>query len=273
MIKLLDRLHNEYARVHKDYDQAILYFKLLSEINPDTNPTELLFYEYLKRSNQLAADDHAGQLELSQFAERYHLDIKALDGYRKLAEIPATHEAANQGIQRYAQKHMNNATVQFNAGNYELAKVMAQSVLEEFVGIEGISEQVAELLGKANAEISKNQRQRSVQAKDLVERGNEFYQQATFHYENIFSTERRDLPYLSSSRNEAKKYYRLAISSYEEANRIDPTLARDPDSLVSIRLGDCKTRLSSLVSGRGSRPSQFGRRINTPPSSIPPLRR
>jgi hypothetical protein len=272
MIKLLDRLHNQYAR-NKDYDQAILYFNLLTEIDPDTNPTEILFYEYLKRSSQLEPDDYAGQLELSQFAEKYHLDVKAMEGYRELVKIPATRKAASEGIQRYAQIRMNNATAQFNAANYELAKVMAQTVLDEFDDIPGMREQVAELTGQANAQIASIRRQRQDQAKDLIERGDEFYQEATFHYQNMFSTERRDLPYLYSSRNEAKKKYGLAIGSYEEAIKINPSLTRDSNSLVSVRLSDCRDRLNSLVSGGGSRPSNFGRPQNTPSRSIPSLRR
>lgn len=268
----LDTLHRQKAR-EKDYEQAIYYFKILAAIDPNTDPTSIVYYQYLKQASDLAPDNYEGWIELARFAENNGMDNEALSQYRKLLKQAKTHDQALAGLSRYANKSMNDAQFMFNNGNFQLAATMADRVRTDYGDvITTINEKASELIGRANAKIVQQRRQNRETATRLVEEGNQFYEEAQVHLQNLYSTERKNLPKLGSDKEEAKRYFRYAIDSYEQALQLMPELGSETNSLVAIRLRESRTYLSRL-SGGAPPARNFGRPINTPQSSILPMGR
>lgn len=249
LLRALDQLHRKEAR-QKHYDQAIYYFKLLSTIDPATDPTAVLYYQFLQRAQDVEPDDWEGKLELAAFAEENHLDQRAIQLYTDLVEHEPTREEALQGLKRFARQDLQQAQDLFQNGDFALARTLANEVRRkfgQFSNMDPILEEASRLIGHANARIEQQRMANQEQARELARRGDEFYNKAWFHMENIFSTERRDMPNLVSHRLEAVKYFRLAIQAYEQALRIRPSLRNDSTSLVNVRLQESRQRLQALT--------------------------
>lgn len=245
LIEGLDKLQRQYAQ-QKDYDRAIRTFNVLASLNPNVDPTAVAYYEYLKRANASDPDNPQQQLELAQFAERNGMDEEALTKYRQLVRNEATREAALQGLDRYARRDLSMAQAHFNSGNYSLAQTLADRVRQEFPECEEVVEQAAELIGHATTRAYNQQQAQVANAQSLIDAGDEFYQTANFHFNNLFSTERRNQPRLLSDKQEARRYYTLAIQAYTEGLRLNPNLSRGERSVVTVRLADARQRLAAL---------------------------
>lgn len=250
LVELLDRMHRQYAR-EKQWDKAIKHYNMLATLDPNTDPTAVLYYQLFKRVSQLAREDYQQRLELAQWAEENGLDQYAEETYRELAESDEAsqevQDAAQTGLNRFAQRQFEVAQIHFQNGQYSLARTLADQVRQNYPGATQVVEEASQLIGKATVEVERERRQRGEIARTLVERGDEYYAQANFHFNNLFNTERANNPRLISDRREAIKYYSLAIDAYQEALNSDPTLSQDPRSLVNIRLLESRQRLARLT--------------------------
>lgn len=248
LVESLDKLHRQYA-MKRQYDKAIHYFDLLATLAPKrANPTEVLYYTFYQKGQGIKLTDFKGRLDLATFAEQSGLDKEALDQYRALVKksTPQIQAAATAGITRYAGKALADAQLMFDKGSYSLARAMADSVRREYADVTAVQEKVAELIGKAQAEESKERRKAHDVAVAVLARADEFYATAYYHYQNLSSTQRKNLPALMSDRTLAKQNFEHAIDAYNEALRIDPSLGRDSRSIVQVRLNDAKEFLGRL---------------------------
>jgi tetratricopeptide (TPR) repeat protein len=266
LIECLNKLHLQYAR-QKDFDKAIYYFQLLAALDQSVDPTEVISYQYAKREKDLNPKDLKGRLALAQFAEQNGLTQNALEQYRILFKIPQSKAVALAALTRFAQKNMTTARQQFQTGNYLMAAAMADQTRSEFPEIVKVQEEAADLIGRAAAEQAKDRRQKRELAKDVLKRGDEFYQQGQVHLNNLFSTERTNNPRLMSDRDMAKNYFTLAIKAYQEALQLDPSLGTDAESLVNVNLAQARTMLDRLNRRAPSMPENFGRPIVQPDTS------
>ena len=257
----LDRLHKEYAG-KKAYDQAIQTYNLLAAISQDVDPTAVAFYQYLKMSSELEPEpqDLAGWLKVAQFAEKSGLRSEAMSKYRSLVKHEETRRPAQAGLDRYAALDMQLARIQFDSGNYSLARTLAEQVRNEFPTSAEARNAASELIGMANAEQAARQRQNQELAQDVLRRADEFYARANTHFNNLFDTERSNNPYLLSDKQEAIKYYQLAIQAYEEVLRLNPAAGTQTNSLVNVQLQDSRERLARL----NLRPAPSTIRANRP---------
>ncbi|MEN6625674.1 MAG: tetratricopeptide repeat protein [Candidatus Sumerlaeia bacterium] len=271
LIQTLDKLHLQFAK-EKNFDQAIKYYELLMTIDPNTDPAGTVYYQYLKRANELKPGDNDARMQLAQFAENNGLDKEAVQQYKQLVKIEKYREPAQTGLNRYAERRMIDAEAQFKRGNYQLASTLALQVRADFPTSENIARRITELLNVAQAQMQQQKQLRADQATKLIDDANEFKRQGDIAFNQIFYTQHENIPYLSSPRQEAIRYYNLAMQTYQEALRIDPSIASNPNSVIAVRMQDCQTRVMRLTSQPVGR-QNFGARMNTPQSSIPPMQR
>lgn len=271
LITVLDKLHLQNAK-EKDYDKAIEFYKLLMMIDPQTDPAGEIYYQYLKRANELKPDDNEARMQLAQFAENNGLEKEAIQSYKQLAGKEKFRTPAQAGLDRYAERRMLDAEAQFKAGNYQLASTLATQVRADFPNSQNVSRRITELINIATAQIQMEQQTRSDRAEALIEDANEFKRQGDAAFNQIFYTQHENIPYLSSPRQEAIRYYNLALQTYQEAMRINPSMASNPNSVIAVRMQECQTRIVRLTSQPLGR-QNFGPRIGIPPSSIPPMQR
>ncbi len=258
LIEGLDRQHKQYAR-NQDFEKAIYYYKLLSAIDPNTDPTGVIYYEYLQKAQNQKEGDVAGLVEVARFAEQNGLDSEATTRYRDMLKREDLKAEGQAGLARYAQKSLAQAKEAFDAQNWTLAQTLAYLVQNEYPEVESVKEGASEILGVSQANLQRDQRAKKDQARDIVNKGHEFYMQALQNFDNIFSTERRNYPYLVSSRQEARKFFTFAIQSYEQALQVDPGLAQDPTSMIAVRLNDSRDKLRRLSAGLAPSRSSWGR--------------
>lgn len=254
----LDRLHRQYA-MKRQYDKAIHYFDILAAISPQrANPTEKLYYVFYQKGQGIQPTDMPARLGLAAFAEQNGLDQEALDLYRALIKAPGAKpevvKAAKTAIDRYATRALANAQMVFDKGDYTMAKTLADAARKDYPDVAAIQEKAAEIVGKAQNEEAKERRNKRELAKAVLARADEYYQMAYYHYQNLFSTERKNIPNLLSDRTQARNYFNLAINAYLEALRIDPSLGTDSQSIVQVKLSEAREILQRL----NMRPAPLG---------------
>lgn len=252
--QLEDRLLVNVAKLHRKfagegrYDEAIHFAKIELTINPDANPSDLIYYTYLDALAKTDLSDVGARLKLAQMAEQQGLDPEALEHYRwVLSQDPENAEAA-EGVMRFANRLLNQAKMLFDDHQWEMAKAYAERVQKEYPMANLACETAARISGKASIEIQRDRREKKERAKELVEQANSFYETAEKNFNHLFDEDRTNIPGLSSSRQEAKRYYQLAIDAYEQVIQLDSSYS-DSTSIVSVRLGECRSRLKSLNQG------------------------
>ena len=90
LARVLNETHKRMA-AQKNYDQAIYYYQLLTNIDPNADPTKVNFYQFLKQRAELDPEDLRGKLELAQFAEKTALEEEALETARRIDRSAASY--------------------------------------------------------------------------------------------------------------------------------------------------------------------------------------
>ena len=253
LIVALRELHLKEAR-EQNYDMAIFHYNILAKLDPETDPGAVVYYEFLKRSAAIPKDDLEGQIALGDFAEKNGLDAEAIAIYNTLTQFEATRGAANAGLERYALLALKGADEQMRSGNFQLAQAMADQLIVDYPNATQAVEEAKKIIGTASVELRRMQKQKGEMAKELLVRGDEFYERGMYFYQSLYDTERRSSPGLGSMRSEAKRYFMLAVGAYNEAIRADSSLATDSTSIVMVRLADAQDKIRRL----SSKPRAFG---------------
>jgi len=263
LISGLGKLHLQFARA-KDYKQAIIYYKLLAAIDPKTDPAGVVSYEYLQQSAAIKPGDTAARLALAQYAQKSGLDAEALDGYKRLLDDPKTHDAAQAGLDHYAQARLSDIQSRVQAGDFLLARTLSEQAQQEFPTSTKVQAALAGLIGRINAEIAADNRKKEVLAKDVLKRADEFYAQGMQALRSILDTQLQNQPLLYSPREDAKRYFLYAIEAYKQVLSIDPALGTASNSLVNIRLNECQEYYRRLTQPLIPQRSTFDPYFNTP---------
>ncbi len=243
LLRSLDFLHKQYAQ-QKDFDKAIRYYQILMTVDTNADPGVVTYYEYLKRANELKPGDNEERLKLAKYAEEHALDQQAIQQYKQLAADPKSRAQGQAGLDRYAERRMNDAKTQIDRGNYQLAATLALQVQNDFPNSQNVKRRIIEIMNFAQAQLVQQQQLAADRAGKLIDDANEFKRQGDAAYYQITNSQRINDPYVSSPRREAVRYYQLALTTYEEAFKIDPTLKTS--KLNSVRYQECQDRIARL---------------------------
>jgi len=186
------------------------------------------------------------------------MDEQAFNLYKQLLKENSTKAQAQQAIDRFAARALKNAQTEFQAGNYIMAGALADQVRTEYPTCTAIVATAEDIIAKAHAEQVRDSRLKREQAKELVERGTMYYQEAKSNFNAIFSTQRQELPLLTTFRSEARRKFQLAIDSFQQAMKIDPTLAQDPTAPANVYLRESQALLARLNRTPSLMPQNFG---------------
>lgn len=239
----LDHLHKQYAQ-QKEYEKAINYYQILTTVDPNMDPGVITYYEYLKRANALKPGDSEERLRLAKFAEDKALDQQAIQQYKLLLTDPKYKAQGQAGIDKYAELRMKDAKAQLDRGNYQLAATLAIQVQNDFPESQNIKRSITEIITFAQAKMEQQQVMAADHANKLIDDANDFKRQGDASYYQITNAQRINDPYLVSPRRDAIRYYQLAMSTYDEAFRIDPNLKAS--RAISVRYQECQERIARL---------------------------
>lgn len=258
LIESLERLHAQFAGA-KDYEKAIFFYRVLSSIDPKTDPAGLTYYTYLQRAQTVAGEDVPGRAKLAEYAAENGLDDEALKNYRLILQKEPENAAAKKALDRYANTLADQAAALFNKREYIAAQVAATQVQTDFPEAKEANERVLDIITSSNNEIAKQFREQAQVCKAYIERGDQYYQQALVFYRDFFDTTRSSrTTTVSSPKNDAIRYFKYAIQMYETALKTCPDLKSDPASLLGPNLSEAKLYLARLAAPLPSRRSNSG---------------
>lgn len=242
---ILTKLHTNAAQ-SQDYKKAKEYYKKMMDIFPNVDPTTFYLYEYAEKKQQVDPKDINARLSLAEYCKNHNLDEYAEKEYREVLELDSQNQAALSGLKYYAEKMFSEAQYFFDNKQYHLAIKTAQQILEKYPQISNVVEKTAELIERANNELRRVQRMKETEAKELAQRGNEYFQRAEEYINMMRSTELKNNVRIISDREEAKKYLRRAILAWEKALELDPSLAELSSEDLAHKLSEARTRLRIL---------------------------
>lgn len=252
LIKNVNTLHRRYAG-EGDFEKAIYYAKLEQSINPDVDPLDLHNYEFMQFKRGLDLKQPGDQLKLAVYAEEHGMFNEALESYRFVLTKDEENPEALAAIYRFANRDLKEAQLMFRSGQWSLAMALAEQVKRQYPEATEVSMEAMKIIGSASIEIEKDRRARKEQAREILDQANIFYETAERHFNSLFDEERSEIPSLSNPRNEARRYYQLALEAYEQVIDIDSSY-ESSSSIVTVRIAECKKRLRSL--NRSAQPSR-----------------
>lgn len=227
---------------------ASTYHKELMEKFPETDPTLLDVYDYRMRMSKLQPDDEQGWLDLAQWAaqkdrqEAYTGKFRPIDLYKKVLEINPENEQALRAYRSAAREELALANEVYLNGDYYVAKSMADEIRRDFPMAEQVALEAQELTERANVAITQQRRRNEEAAEELLESANYYYQQARYN-EQLHALpleQRRQLPTLANPRQEAIKYYSLAIRTYQQVIALGPNLPQVRSGEVGVKLNEAQ---------------------------------
>jgi tetratricopeptide (TPR) repeat protein len=187
-------------------------------------------------------NDPNSRVELAKFAEDWGLISTAKQEYANILAIAPTNQAALEGMKRYAQNDLNDARGFFDLAQYGLAMQKASEVLKEYSLYPDIVKEAQALVAKAQVEEQKVQKDKKQQAVALALRGDDYYNQGMSYFSSYVSTNIRESARVFSARDEAAKYFRQAITAWQYAIQLDPSLGEQTSYNLRFKIADANQK-------------------------------
>ncbi|MBN1901056.1 tetratricopeptide repeat protein [Candidatus Sumerlaeota bacterium] len=267
----LVNLHSE-AAFNKKFDLAAQYYREFLDAFPGEDPTPLYYYQYSQMRQSIADDDYEGRVKLGEFCKQHHLDEEAKTEFFYVLEKDPENSRAQSGIMEYAQRDLSEARLAFDKKDYDATLYIISQIVNQYMKLTDILTAAYELKERTEIEIRRENKELTARAKALAARGDEYFLTAEYHINAMKSTERRSDVRIISDKEEAKKFLQRAISVWEAALKIDPSLARKDTADLTTKITDAKNRLINLTRVipipdyyRYRRPSFTSKSSNTAP--------
>lgn len=242
----LVNLHSE-AALNKKFDSAAQYYQEFLDAFPGEDPTPLYYYKYSQMRQSVADDDFEGHIKLGEFCKQHHLDEEAKSEFFYVLEQNPENPQALKGIMEYAQLDLAEARLAYDKKDYDAALYIISQVVSQYMKLTDVLAAAYELKERAEIEIRRENKELTARARALAGRGDEYYAIAEMHVNAMKSTERRSDIRVLSDKEEAKKFLQRAISVWEAALKIDPTLARRDTEDLGTKISDARNRLVNLT--------------------------
>jgi len=248
-----ERLRASFSQLQKDainvqdYNLAAKIYRQYLDAFPGEDPTPFYYYQYLDMKKGISDDNLEGHIELGNFCREHHLDDDAKKLYRYVLEKDPENEAALKGLKEYAFQDLSEAELAFRKKDYDSVIYMVGKISTDYGKLTAVLTRAYELKERAENEIRREKKEKTARALSLSRRGDEYYAQADFHISALKSTERRSEIRVVSDKEEAKKFLRRAISTWEAALEIDPSLARVDKEDLNTKIKDAEAKLYKLT--------------------------
>jgi tetratricopeptide (TPR) repeat protein len=246
----LETTLKDLSRKYSDqnnYDQAIRYFERLMAAFPGTDGSELAVLRYRRAVSQLDPADYTGRARLIGELDRAGLTDYAADE----AELIRTFIPEDPIIRRILQKQAETALADIadalQRGDYLVVQDSASRFVNRFARYPDLVQKAQEMNQRATVEAERQAKSRKDKAREIADRGIEYYQQALAFSNQLRSTEVRSGSRPYSAKQEAIKFARRAIDHLETAIRTDPSLAPISGMDLNSRLADAKRLYSNLT--------------------------
>ena len=241
----LEVLHDRAAS-DQNWELAAEYYKKILDAFPNADPTPLYYYEYIRKLEKLDTDDLEAVIDLAYFAKDHQMEQEAKKQFRYVLRKDPEHQRALAGLSDFAREDINEARRAFRKNDFSHSVYLATNVINEYAILPNFVEQARELRERAENEIRKAQRQKSERALALARRGDEYYATANMHISALKSADRVTGGMVINDKVEARTFLKRAISAWEAALEIDPTLAARHKEDLQTKLDDAREKLRRL---------------------------
>ena len=237
---------HENAAATGQFEKAAEVYNTLLKLYPNEDPTILYFYQYSAQLATLSPDDITSHIALGDFCRERGLDNEALERYTFALEKDPKNQKALEGVKFYAQKDLAEINSAFTRKDYDTVIYKAGILARNFPNLSDVISQGNELKERAENELRRETRETKARALALARRGDEFYATAESHANALKSTERKTTFFVMNDKEEAKKFYRRAIDTWEAALSIDSSLGSRETEDLNTKIGDARARLFAL---------------------------
>jgi tetratricopeptide (TPR) repeat protein len=246
---LYDLLHRRFAE-RGDFAKALDTYRAFLEFSPTEDPVPYYRYEYMVMKSQTAADDIQGRVKLATYAEQVGMVEVSRQEFQNLYKASPQTSSVLEGLMRFANADLTQAGDFFNSGQYMMASVQAQKVVTSYPMFPPLTRQAGELAARAQVEQRRVAKENEQNAERLAQRGDQYFQQAQGYMEMYISTDRNQQLRVINPRWEAVKSFDMAISTWQEALRIDPSLGGISSFDLNRKIADAQTKRASLSNTR-----------------------
>lgn len=241
----LTSAHESAASVGQ-FEKAAENYNTMLKFYPNEDPTILYFYQYSARLATLSQDDITSHIALGDFCRERGLDNEALERYTFVLNKEPQNQKALDGVNFFAQKDLAETTSAFMRKDYDTVIYKAGLLARNYPNLPEVIARGNDLKERAENELRREAREKNSRALALSRRGDEFFATAESHVNAIKSTERKTGFQVMNDKEEAKKFYRRAIDTWEAALSIDPSLGLRENEDLNTKIGDARARLYTL---------------------------
>jgi tetratricopeptide (TPR) repeat protein len=246
---LYDLLHRRYAQAG-DFKKALDTYRAFLEFSPTEDPTPYYRYEYMVMKSQTAQEDIEGRVKLALYAEQVGMSEVARQEFQNLYKASPQTSSVVEGLYRFATADLQQANDFFDTGQYTMASVTAQKVMQNYPMFPDLTRAAGELKTRAQVEERRMAKELQQNAERLAQRGDQYFQQGQGYLEMYISTDRNQQLRVINPRWEAVKCFDMAISTWREALRLDPSLGAVTSYDLNRKIADAQAKRASLANTR-----------------------
>jgi hypothetical protein len=217
--------------------------------------------------SQTAQEDIDGRVRLANYAEQVGMAEVARQEFQNLYKANPKNSGVVEGLDRFAKADLQQATDFFNSAQYNMASATAQKIQANYTMFPNLIRQAGELNTRAQVELQRQAKELQENAERLAQRGDQYYQQAQGYLEMYISTDRNEQVRVMNPRWEAVRLYDMAVSTWREALRINPSLGAVTSFDLNRKIDDAQSKRASLANTRAPRATRFDRTIPVSPTN------
>lgn len=235
------------ARDAQNFEKAIGLYERMLQAYPTQDTTELIVLRYQSERNRLASDDWQGRAQLVQRLQDAGLTQLAAREAELILRYDPENERAIAILRQQATAELQRIQQAMSSGDFLVARDIATSFLRTQNRFPDLMTSAQEMFAKADIEAKRQERAAREQARQIAERGLQYYQEALQNVAMINSTEVRTGPGPISYKATATNLSRRAIEHFQTALRIDPSLGGIDGMDLNARLRDAQALYNGLT--------------------------
>lgn len=247
------RLRTAYREVigdltgKREWEEAISVYEDMLQLFPNEQTTQLVVLRYERDKAELEEEDWDGRALLARSLREEGLTSLASRELELVLRYDPENEIADSVLREEAEEELARADRAFRRGEYLIARDIAQRFGEQHSRYPELIEEAEELQQLADIEARRQAMENRERAREIADRGTQYYSEALRYVDRLFDTQRRSAASPLSDRQQAINLSRRAIDHYETALRIDPSLGPMSGMDLNSRLRDARQLHSSLT--------------------------
>lgn len=230
-----------------DLNRAISTFEEMLTIFPNEDTTALGVLKYKRDRRQLAPNDYTGWALLVRRVYDAGLTEFAVREAEVILRYEPTNETALSIIRAEANARMTQMETLQAEQQYIVVRDMSLQFMKDQVRFPDLVQKAQELYNRADIEARRDEKSSKEKAKDIAQRGLEYYNESMRNVSLLTSRDTRRDARPVNYKSQAIDYAQRAIAHYKTAIRMDPSLAGIEGMDLQSRLRDAENLLAGLT--------------------------